>query len=177
MLVGPTGGGKSVIRDCYCKAQGLMGIQTTATVLNPKAQSVNELYGVLNLDTREWQDGLLSKIFRTLNDPETMTAEVRATSQNLIYFDGDVDALWIENMNSVMDDNKLLTLPNNERIRMVDNCRLVFEVSDLQYASPATVSRCGMVWVDTKNLGYRPKYEKWVRERFNLPSAQMNEQG
>ena len=71
-------------------------------------------------------------------------------------------------MNSVMDDNKLLTLPNNERIRMLDNCRLVFEVSDLQHASPATVSRCGMCWIDTKNLGYAPRYNKWVRERFNL---------
>ena len=51
-------------------------------------------------------------------------------------FDGDVDAVWVENMNSVMDDNKLLTLPNGERIRLVDHCKLLFEVSDLQYGEP-----------------------------------------
>ena len=43
-------------------------------------------------------------------------------------FDGDVDAVWVENMNSVMDDNKLLTLPNGERIRLQPHCRLLFEV-------------------------------------------------
>lgn len=129
MLVGPTGGGKSVIRDAYCRAHTMIGVETTCKILNPKAQTVNDLYGVLNLDTREWRDGLLSKIFRTMNDPEN--AKKMSSTQQFIYFDGDVDALWIENMNSVMDDNKLLTLPNNERIRMLDNCRLVFEVSDL----------------------------------------------
>ena len=66
--------------------------------------------------------------------------------------------LWVENMNSVMDDNKVLTLPNGERIRLEDHCKLIFEVADLQYASPATVSRCGMVYVDPKNLGYMPYY-------------------
>jgi hypothetical protein len=43
-------------------------------------------------------------------------------------FDGDVDALWVEDMNSVMDDNKLLTLPNGERIRVQNHCKLLFEV-------------------------------------------------
>ena len=60
-----------------------------------------------------------------------------------ILFDSDVDALWVENMNSVMDDNKLLTLANGERIRLQGHCALLFEVGDLQYASPATVSRAG----------------------------------
>lgn len=46
-----------------------------------------------------------------------------------IVFDGDVDAVWVENMNSCMDDNKLLTLPNGERIRLQPYCRMVFEVS------------------------------------------------
>jgi dynein heavy chain, axonemal len=59
-----------------------------------------------------------------------------------IVFDGDVDAVWVENMNSVMDDNKLLTLPNGERIRLQPHVKLLFEVADLQYASPATISRC-----------------------------------
>ncbi len=59
-----------------------------------------------------------------------------------LVFDGDVDAVWVENMNSVMDDNRLLTLPNGERVRLQDHCKLLFEVADLQYASPATISRC-----------------------------------
>jgi len=54
MLVGPTGGGKSVIRDLYGKAHGLLGVPTNFYVINPKSQTVNELYGILNLDTREW---------------------------------------------------------------------------------------------------------------------------
>uniref|UniRef100_A0A1X7UR28 AAA+ ATPase domain-containing protein n=1 Tax=Amphimedon queenslandica TaxID=400682 RepID=A0A1X7UR28_AMPQE len=65
-------------------------------------------------------------------------------------------------MNSVMDDNKLLTLANGERIRLQTHCALLVEVGDLQYASPATVSRCGMVFVDPKNLGYEPFWLRWV---------------
>ena len=74
-------------------------------------------------------------------------------------------------MNSVMDDNKLLTLANGERIRLQSHCAMLFEVGDLQYASPATVSRCGMVFVDPKDLKYRPFWTRWcsLREKKDEP--------
>ncbi|KAM4746443.1 dynein axonemal heavy chain 10 [Anableps anableps] len=159
MVVGPTGGGKSVVISTLCQAQTRMGLQTKLYPLNPKAMSVIELYGVLDPDTRDWTDGILSNIFRDINKPTDKK------ERRYILFDGDVDALWVENMNSVMDDNKLLTLANGERIRLQNHCALLFEVGDLQYASPATVSRCGMVFVDPKNLRYTPFWQRWVASR------------
>ena len=57
-----------------------------------------------------------------------------------------MDPEWAENLNSVLDDNKLLTLPNGERLAIPNNVRIIFEVETLKYATLATVSRCGMVW-------------------------------
>lgn len=50
-------------------------------------------------------------------------------------------------MNSVMDDNKILTLANNERIPVKPHMRLLFEIRDLKYATPATVSRAGILYI------------------------------
>uniref|UniRef100_A0A8D1JL20 AAA+ ATPase domain-containing protein n=1 Tax=Sus scrofa TaxID=9823 RepID=A0A8D1JL20_PIG len=161
MVVGPTGGGKSVVINALCQAQTKLGLVTKLYVLNPKAMSVIELYGILDPTTRDWTDGVLSNIFREINKPTDKK------ERKYILFDGDVDALWVENMNSVMDDNKLLTLANGERIRLQAHCALLFEVGDLQYASPATVSRCGMVFVDPKNLKYQPYWKKWVNQIQN----------
>ncbi|XP_075852592.1 dynein axonemal heavy chain 10 [Microcebus murinus] len=161
MVVGPTGGGKSVVINTLCQAQTRLGITTKLYILNPKAVSVIELYGILDPTTRDWTDGVLSNIFREINRPTDKK------ERKYILFDGDVDALWVENMNSVMDDNRLLTLANGERIRLQAHCALLFEVGDLQYASPATVSRCGMVYVDPKNLKYEPYWKKWVNEIQN----------
>ncbi|KAI8422822.1 hypothetical protein MSG28_006567 [Choristoneura fumiferana] len=113
--------------------------------MNPKALTLGELYGEYNLATGEWKDGVLSSIMRTICQDES-------PDQKWIIFDGPVDAIWIENLNSVMDDNKLLTLVNSERISMPAQVM----------ASPATVSRNGMVYNDYKDWGWWPYANSWL---------------
>ncbi|CAK9808028.1 Dynein axonemal heavy chain 2 [Anthophora quadrimaculata] len=125
--------------------------------INPKALSLAELYGEYNLSTGEWHDGVISSIMRK-------TCSDDSPDSKWILFDGPVDADWIENMNSVMDDNKVLTLINNDRITMPEQVSLLFEVQDLAVASPATVSRAGMVYNDYKDLGWTPYVDSWLQK-------------
>lgn len=73
-----------------------------------------------------------------------------------IIFDGDIDPMWIESLNTVMDDNKVLTLASNERIALTKHMRLLFEISNLRTATPATVSRAGILYINSQDLGWNP---------------------
>jgi dynein heavy chain len=106
--------------------------------------------------TREWKDGLMSKTMRSL-------ANVPDSNPKWIILDGDLDANWIESMNSVMDDNKLLTLASNERIPLKAHMRLIFEIRNLNYATPATVSRAGILYIsDTDGSQWRSYVRSWI---------------
>ncbi|KAG2345278.1 hypothetical protein BDR05DRAFT_908646, partial [Suillus weaverae] len=143
MMVGPSGTGKTNAWQVLLAAlERLDGIEGIPYVIDPKAMHKDALYGTLDPTTREWNDGLFTHILRKIVD------DVRGESskRHWIIFDGDVDPEWVENLNSVLDDNKLLTLPNGERLNLPPNVRIMFEVEHLRYATLATVSRCGMIW-------------------------------
>lgn len=75
----------------------------------------------------------------------------------------------MENLNSVLDDNKLLTLPNGERLSLPPNVRVMFEVQDLKFATLATVSRCGMVWFSEDVLSTEMIFENYMSRLKNIP--------
>ncbi|XP_052742503.1 dynein heavy chain, cytoplasmic isoform X1 [Bicyclus anynana] len=166
MMVGPSGSGKSTAWRVLLKAlERYEGVEGVAHVIDPKAMSKETLYGVLDPNTREWTDGLFTHILRKIID--NVRGEIN--KRQWIIFDGDVDPEWVENLNSVLDDNKLLTLPNGERLSLPPNVRVMFEVQDLKYATLATVSRCGMVWFSQDVLSTEMIFENYLLRLRNIP--------
>ena len=109
--------------------------------------TIEQLYGRYDLISQEFQDGIIGSLFRKCAYKNTIKM------RQWIVFDGPVDPNWIENMNSVLDDNKRLCLVNGEIIQMKDYMNMIFETYDLTFASPATVSRLGMVFCPAETYG------------------------
>ncbi|CAK4711321.1 unnamed protein product [Aphanomyces euteiches] len=176
-VMGPPASGKTETWKTLRKAREIMGISMEVQDLNPKSVSTNELYGYIVLKTREWKDGLLSKIMRDLGSRTKENGE-DDTSPKWILLDGDLDANWIESMNSVMDDNRMLTLASNERVPLKSHMRMIFEIRDLVYATPATVSRAGILYISaTEGYQWRCLIDSWLlRHSTPDPTKKANQQ-
>lgn len=168
MVVGETGSGKSTNIRVLAKALGMLyndGVvdkdgfykQVDLLILNPKSITAGELYGEFNQLTAEWKDGIVPKLVRDCVN----SVNEGSDNRKWVVFDGPVDAVWIENMNTVLDDNKTLCLANSERIKLPSTLHMMFEVQDLKVASPATVSRCGMVYMEQVHVGMLSLLASW----------------
>lgn len=161
VVVGPSGSGKSTVWQVLQQALTKCGQIVKTHVMNPKSMPRERLLGKMDLDTREWADGVLTAAARqVVKEPEHV--------RSWIVCDGDVDPEWIESLNSVLDDNHLLTLPNGERINFGANVNFLFETHDLRFASPATISRMGMIFLSDEDVDVVRLVSKWL---LALPMA------
>eukprot|EP01064_Diplonema_japonicum_P003207 TRINITY_DN1209_c2_g1_i1.p1 TRINITY_DN1209_c2_g1~~TRINITY_DN1209_c2_g1_i1.p1 ORF type:complete len:4214 (+),score=1112.95 TRINITY_DN1209_c2_g1_i1:49-12642(+) len=172
MLVGQAGGGKTMnykvlqlaMTSIATKREKQGGVDKESKyqrvrthICNPKSITMNQLYGAYDEATHEWSDGILCVLFRR-------AAKETSGAKQWVVFDGPVDALWIESMNTVLDDNKKLCLVSGEIIQMTRHMTMMFEVEDLAVASPATVSRCGMIFMEPATCTpTKDRTESWVQ--------------
>ncbi|XP_039265498.2 dynein beta chain, ciliary-like [Styela clava] len=157
-IIGNAGTGKTQVLKSLNKCYQNLKKRPVWVDLNPKAVTNDELFGIINPATREWKDGLFSTIMRDLSN-------ITHDGPKWIVLDGDIDPMWIESLNTVMDDNKVLTLASNERIPLSPSMRLVFEISHLRTATPATVSRAGILYLNPADLGWNPVVTSWIDKR------------
>jgi dynein heavy chain len=174
MLVGSAMAGKSTIFEVLAKAiaalyssapelmssytnsERFFGRKVSRRIVNPKSVTLKQLYGDSDPVSKDWMDGVLSHCIREFS-------EESSDCPKWIVLDGPVDAVWIENLNTVLDDNKKLCLPSGEIIKLTSSMTLLFEVDDLSAASPATVSRCGMIYVNRAEvLDWRAVFDLWL---------------
>jgi dynein heavy chain len=125
MCVGQAFSGKSVVIDTLAKSYGKIKHDEYLAVqlykLNPKSITTDQLYGVLDADTKLWYDGVAAILIRECTQKSN-------SEKKWIVFDGPVDAIWIENMNTVLDDNKKLCLTSGEIIKINEFINIIFEV-------------------------------------------------
>jgi dynein heavy chain len=172
MTVGPAGGAKTTAMHVLNDAMGdLDGVNEKYShvrrwILNPKAITMGQLYGEFDENTHEWTDGILCVLYRSAVKEY---GEFGKTDRQWVVFDGPVDALWIESMNTVLDDNKKLCLVSGEIIAMSPYMNMLFEVEDLAVASPATVSRVGTIFMEPdKVVGTRAQMDSWLLSQHEV---------
>ena len=125
--------------------------------LNPKGMTIDEMFGVFDKESHEWYEGAFTVFYREF-------ASSRDDKKKWVLLDGPIDYMWVENLNSILDDNKRMSLPNGESIKMSEGMSILLETNHLKNVTPATVSRCGLIHLHRRET-CNPKaiFNQWLR--------------
>lgn len=126
-------------------------------IINPKSVTIGQLYGQFDPITQEWCDGVAGKTFR---DMVTMSQDMRTW----LVFDSSVDSIWIENLHTLLDDNGKFCLISGEMIEKTKLMTILFEAIHLENATPATVARCGVVYMQSHQLDWKILHLSFLNE-------------
>ncbi|OHT00707.1 Dynein heavy chain family protein [Tritrichomonas foetus] len=157
MLVGQSGSGKTttlnLLQNCYDELNQTKDdeyFSVNRSIICPSTLTFEELYGFQNLETGEFKLGMIETLFDSKANNNLQNKE------EWLIFDGPIRQNWIENLNTLLDGNQTLSLPNAKFIKLTKNMHVFFEVPDLSNASPSTLSRSSIIYFETSKLGWKP---------------------
>ena len=150
-----------ILKTCVQTFHQMTRVLQVIKTLNPKAVELLQVFGHYDVSSSKWIEGILSTLWRKAAQGDAI--------RHWIVLDGPVDFEWMENLNSALDDTEELTLANGDRLPLPSTLKIVLETDHLQHASPAVVSRIGIVFVSSATLGYEPMVSAWLKSR---PEAQ-----
>lgn len=166
LLLSPTFCGKTTLWKILKESLITFGLNVVVHAFNPKALNRDKLFGSIGSASRDWSEGLLTKLVRD--------AAAQSTSTRVwIILDGDIDPVWIENLNSALDDSRVLTLPNGDRIPLGRNINFIFETCNLSFASPATISRMGLIHLSLEDVKLDLIVGRWVQTQPELHHSDL----
>ncbi|XP_015433238.1 PREDICTED: dynein heavy chain 3, axonemal-like [Dufourea novaeangliae] len=161
MLVGDAFVGKTeilyVLKDVLIslRKQGIeYGASVKLETLIPGVSNVEQFYGHFDEKSKTWKDGICSKILHVLSND--------SFDKKWIVFDAPLNDTWIESLYTVLDTNKVLHLSSGEKINVVDSISIIFETMSLVETSPVMLSRCGIIYIESQSIDWRPYVKTYI---------------
>lgn len=167
-LLGRSFSGKSLCVRTLLQAMSVNSdMSYKAIYMNPVALGAKHLFGWYDSKSNEWTDGTFTAIWRKAGRSESVGTWV--------VMDGPINPMWIEYLNTMLEDSQIFTLANGDRIATKSGNKLVLEVDQLLAASPATISRTGIVHFPHSTIGHQTVLRTWLAKRRSEESSSLSQ--
>ncbi|XP_068137634.1 dynein axonemal heavy chain 5-like isoform X2 [Hyperolius riggenbachi] len=170
IVAGPPASGKSSCISILVQALNHLQVSNEEPAhkivrINPLSVDDRALmFGGMNASNM-WQDGVVTYMWKKA---------IRNHCNTWMWFDGQLSCNWTDNFNSVLGEEKVLHLSNGDHLEVPGNLQLIFETTDLQMASPATLTKAGILYVEGEALGWRPLSKMWLDGRNEQENAVLS---